>query len=126
MPRFGRAFPVPRRFRWPVYVRSVLDQNIIVGGIASGEAFGTAVVATGQFVLPGGIASAEAFGTPSLSYNQFIDLTGFGIASGEAFGSTTLSSGATVAFPPLTLHVQDTRTLVHLYDTRTKVEILDG
>ncbi len=58
--------------------------SILPAGIASGEAFGTAVVAGP--IIATSIASAEAFGTAQL--NLKLELTG--IASAEAFGSASL------------------------------------
>ena len=66
-------------------------QDISPTGIASAEAFGTAVITTGAVdITPTGIASAEAFGTASLG----LDVTPSGIASEEAFGTAVLTTGA--------------------------------
>jgi len=66
-------------------------QDISPTGIASTEAFGTAVITTGAVdISPTGIASAEAFGTASLG----LDVTPSGIASEEAFGTAVLTTGA--------------------------------
>jgi hypothetical protein len=71
------------------------------GGIASGEAFGTAAVSTGSaanFSGAGGIASGEAFGSAVVSTNLVSNVSGAGgIASGEAFGSPAVSPTFEVA-----------------------------
>lgn len=75
---------------------AVVTQNVVVTGIATAEAFGTVSVA--QTVAPGGIASPEAFGAPVLTQapiNQTITPTG--IASAEAIGA--LSLGGPFIFP---------------------------
>jgi hypothetical protein len=59
-------------------------------GIASGEAFGTAVVSTSITCSPTGIASAEAFGTPTRTAT--ITCSPSSIATAEAFGTATVST----------------------------------
>jgi len=65
------------------------------GGIASGEAFGTAAVSSSTLASvtgAGGIASEEAFGTAAVSSNLTSSVSGAGgIASSEAFGSPAFS-----------------------------------
>jgi hypothetical protein len=66
-------------------------QDISPSGIASAEAFGTAVITTGAVdIAPSGIASGEAFGTALIT----IDVPATGIASQEAFGTPTITVGA--------------------------------
>ena len=75
-------------------------QTIICTGIASAEAFGTAVVAPGAVtVTPTGIASAEAFGTATVTPGA-VTITPAGIATLEEFGSPTVSPGAFVITAP--------------------------
>lgn len=69
-----------------VAIEVVPSQTVSPSGIATAEAFGTAVVT--RVISPSGIASGEAFGTPALSLS--IALTG--IPSAEAFGSTNVFS----------------------------------
>lgn len=64
-------------------------------GIASAEAFGSAVVSSSLTVAPTGIASAEAFGTATVSSS--LTVSPAGIASAEAFGTAALSTSLTVA-----------------------------
>ena len=67
--------------------------DITPTGIASTEAFGTAVVTTGAVdISPTGIASAEAFGSHTVTLTQ--DVSPSGIASEEAFGTAVLTTGA--------------------------------
>jgi hypothetical protein len=66
-------------------------QDISPGGIASAEAFGTAVIGRGPVdIAPGGVASAEAFGTATL--NSTNTIAPGSIASAEAFGTATIST----------------------------------
>lgn len=70
------------------------DQSLSPSSIASGEAFGTAVITTGPVdIAPGGVASAEAFGTAVITVGA-VDIAPTGIASTEAFGTPTLGVGA--------------------------------
>jgi len=67
-------------------------------GIASEEAFGTAVLTTGAVTLsPTGIASAEAFGSHTVANVQVLSPSG--IASEEAFGTAVLTTGAVTVSP---------------------------
>lgn len=61
-----------------------------LSGIPSAEAFGTHEFVSGEQVDLSGIPSAEAFGTPSVSWHVLVGLTG--IASAEAFGAASVSS----------------------------------
>jgi hypothetical protein len=63
------------------------EQTVSPGGIASGEAFGTARLSF--TVRPSGIASEEAFGGLVISTPEPQFITAEGIASGEAFGTLT-------------------------------------
>lgn len=66
--------------------------NVTPAGIASAEAFGTAVLSGGPVTAtPTGIASAEAFGTALLAMGIVLPS---GIASGEAFGTTAIAPGS--------------------------------
>jgi hypothetical protein len=68
---------------------ALITLAIVPGGIASGEAFGSATVTqTGgtQTIIPGGIASAEAFGTAAISRT----ISPTGIPSAEAFGTARI------------------------------------
>ena len=67
----------------------VLDQNITtIGGITSGESFGTAKVIPGLYTLTDqGIPSTLAFGTQSVE----LVISPDGISSAEAFGDTNLA-----------------------------------
>lgn len=60
--------------------------SVFPNGVASAEAFGTALINIP--VTAGSIASAEAFGTPASS----VDVSPASIASAEAFGTATISS----------------------------------
>jgi len=83
--------PVVPQVYFPVTADAGL--NISPTGIASTEAFGTAVITTGAVDLtPTGIASAEAFGSHVVKDVQA--LTPSGIASEEAFGTAVLTTGA--------------------------------
>jgi len=73
---------------------AVVTQNVSGTGVASTEAFGTAVVS--QFILATGPGTAEAFGTPVLVY--FI--AGTGLATAEAFGSHTVAIDPTLHLLP--------------------------
>lgn len=72
------------------------DQDIAPTGIASAEAFGTAVVTATADIAPTGIASAEAFGTAVVSPGA-VDIAPTGIASAEAFGIAVVSASNTIA-----------------------------
>lgn len=78
----------PRTFRWSGVDIGGSTQTITCTGIASGEAFGTALVGLG--IVCTGIASVEAFGTATVGRA----ILATGIASTEAFG--TLSIGLTI------------------------------
>lgn len=68
-------------------------------GIASAEAFGTAVITTGPVtVSPSSIASAEAFGTPTITTGA-VTVSPTGIASAEAFGTATITTGPVTISP---------------------------
>jgi hypothetical protein len=70
-------------------------QDISPGGIASAEAFGTAVIGRGPVdIAPGGVASAEAFGTATL--NSTNTIAPGSIASAEAFGTATISTANSI------------------------------
>jgi hypothetical protein len=71
----------------------VVVTTIAPSGIASAEAFGTAVVS--QQILATGPTSAEAFGTPAVSQN----IVGTGIASAQAFGTAVVALGGYTLFP---------------------------
>jgi hypothetical protein len=71
----------------------VVVTTIAPTGIASAEAFGTAVVS--QFVLPTGVTTGEAFGTAALTNN----ITTTGIASAQAFGTAVVALGGYSLFP---------------------------
>lgn len=71
----------------------VVVTTIAPTGIASAEAFGTAVVS--QAVLATGVGTAEAFGTPVVSQA----IVGTGIASAEAFGTTVVAFGGFSLYP---------------------------
>jgi hypothetical protein len=77
-------------------------QNIAPSGIATAEAFGTAVLTTGAVtVSPTGVGSAEAFGTAVVAQpppSQTITVTA-GIATAEALGSPTVTVGAVTLAP---------------------------
>lgn len=75
-----------------VFGRAIVT-TIAPGGVASTEAFGTAVVS--QFMLPTGVGSTEAFGTAVVSQQ----IQGTAIASTEAFGSHTVALGGYSFFP---------------------------
>lgn len=80
---------------WNAVVPTVASgaQNLSPTGIASTEAFGTAVITTGAVNLsPTGIASEEAFGSHTVTLTQ--DVSPSGIASEEAFGTAVLTTGA--------------------------------
>lgn len=62
-------------------------------GVATGEAFGTAVVSTTITCSPTGIATAEAFGTPTRT--STITCSPSGISTAEAFGTPTRTSTIT-------------------------------
>jgi hypothetical protein len=67
-----------------------------VGGCATSEAFGALVLSPGAVaVILTGIDSAEAFGTAVVTHVVVFTqtLTGFGIASAETFGITSLTPG---------------------------------
>lgn len=65
-------------------------QTVTPGGIASGEAFGTALIT--EYIVPGGIASGEAFGSPTVSQASGTqNISPSGIASAEAFGAALLT-----------------------------------
>lgn len=69
------------------------DQNLDPSGIASTEAFGTAVITTGPVsITPTGIASAEVFGIPIITTGS-VNLSPTGIASTEAFGTPAITTG---------------------------------
>jgi len=94
--------PVPPASIIPVGIASLeafgtailKPQQFIVdaGGIATAAAFGTAVLKTGLPVLPSGVASLEAFGT-ALLLPQPRTLLLTGVASAEAFGTTSFGQG---------------------------------
>ena len=70
--------------------------KLIVGSIASAEAFGSAAITTGPVGLaPAGIASAQALGAPGVG----LTLAPAGLAPAEAFGSASLSVGAATLAP---------------------------
>lgn len=69
-----------------------MNLSLLVTGIATGEAFGSAVVINTQQVLPSGIATVEAFGTAQLNFV----LLAVGISSTEAFGTTVLTTGNSI------------------------------
>lgn len=72
------------------------DQAITPSGLSSAEAYGTAVITTGDVdVLPSGIASGEGFGTAVIG----IGITAVGIASAEAFGTPDIESAPVTLFP---------------------------
>jgi hypothetical protein len=71
----------------------VVTTTIAPTGIASAEAFGTAVVS--QAILATGATTEEAFGTPTVSLN----ITCTGIASAQAFGTTTVAVGGFSVLP---------------------------
>jgi hypothetical protein len=75
-----------------VFGRQVVT-TIAPSGIASAEAFGTAVVS--QRILATGAGTAEAFGTPAVSQN----IVGTGIASAQAFGTAVVALGGYTLFP---------------------------
>ena len=90
----------PGAQRYAIAVVEVLgtsagDQGITATGIASAEAFGTAVVSATNTISPTGIASAETFGTAVVSATNTINPTG--IASAEAFGTATVSTTNTIS-----------------------------
>ena len=81
-----------------LFVGNSTAQDLTPTGIASAEAFGTPVIATGSVnISPSGIASTEAFGTAVISQATFI--TPSGIASEEAFGTAVLTTGAVIVTP---------------------------
>ena len=83
------------------FVPAAGAQTITPAGIASAEAFGTAVLQPGTVtVTPTGIAGGEAFGTATVSTTaagQTISPTG--IASAEAFGTATIVPGTATVTP---------------------------
>lgn len=76
-----------------VVLRAGSVQDVDPTGVATAEAFGTAVVS--QFILATGPGTGEAFGTPVVSQN----IVGTGIASGYASGSATVAFGGWTLFP---------------------------
>ena len=71
-------------------------QTLSPTGIATAEAFGTAIVSTGSVTLsPTGIATAEAFGTAIVSLGGII-LSPTGIPSDETFGTPNLSTSIVI------------------------------
>lgn len=77
--------PVRRRV---VHPAATTGQTVSPAGVASTEAFGTAVITPGPVTLsPTGVGSSEAFGT--LQVNQTIYPVG--ISTGEAFGTVQLN-----------------------------------
>lgn len=77
-----------------VLVLAATGLTVSPAGIASGEAFGTAVMSGALTVSPTGIGSAEAFGTASATFVLTVSPTG--IASAEQFGTSTEGSILTV------------------------------
>lgn len=75
-----------------VFGRAVVT-TIAPGGVASTEAFGTAVVS--QAILATGPGSSEAFGTAVVSQQ----IQGTAIAGAEAFGTTVVASAGYSLFP---------------------------
>lgn len=61
--------------------------TILPSGIASGEAFGTALVTGDTVLFPTGIASAQAFG---IAAQVFPNRLPVGIPSAEAFGTPAI------------------------------------
>jgi hypothetical protein len=69
------------------------------GGIASGEAFGSASITAGAVsISSGGITSLEAFGSSAITSGGLVLISG-SITSEEAFGSASLSVSAVSASP---------------------------
>jgi hypothetical protein len=88
--------PIYRRYFWIVGPPPIIEP----GGIASAEAFGTALIETGALtVTPTGIASAEAFGTATLAEVTGDVIVPGGIASAEAFGAAVIDLGETLVGP---------------------------
>lgn len=70
-------------------------QTVLPVGIASAEAWGTAVLNSTVTVSPTGIPSAEAWGTPVVLLAQIIAPTG--IPSAEAWGTPALTATVTLS-----------------------------
>lgn len=71
----------------PAIISTTLNvQYVVPNGLASAEAFGTAIIVS--VVQPTGVASAEAFGTPQINQTVYPS----GIASAEAFGTAQVSN----------------------------------
>ena len=67
------------------------------GGIASAQAFGTAVLNNRAFITGTGIASAQVFGSHTVSRLTTTTLTPTGIASAQAFGVATVSNRRSIS-----------------------------
>lgn len=87
---FSAAFELWERVGFTVIITDAA-QDVSPGGIASGEAFGTASIAA--VVKPGGVATDEAFGTAMLS----LSVGASSIATGEAFGTPLVDAGLRVS-----------------------------
>ena len=73
-----------------------IAQTVIPTGIASAQAFGTAVVARGNVnVVPTGIASVVAFGVAKVN----LSIHATGIPSTTAFGTASIISGGMTVLP---------------------------
>lgn len=72
-------------------------QSLTGTGIASGEAFGTAVVTIGSVtVSPSGIASSGALGSATVTPGS-VSVAPTGVASGEAYGLPTVTTAGILA-----------------------------
>jgi hypothetical protein len=66
------------------------SSSISPTGIATGQAFGTALLTLDNHnLLPTAIDTGQAFGT-ALVQNELVELSPTGIASGQAFGTASL------------------------------------
>lgn len=74
-------------------------QDILPGGLATGEAIGSATLTPGAVTIsPGGLASGEAVGAATLTPGAVTIAPG-GLASGEAVGAATITPGAVTISP---------------------------
>lgn len=78
-------------------VVTVLSPVLSPSGVASGEAIGTPLLSSSITVVPSGIASAEAFGTAAVSDPTDPAVAPAGVASAEAFGTAVVVSTITVS-----------------------------